>query len=204
MLQLADDDDSRQRHEGAMLNGSYDRFVAKHGCLSTRANALAFRRDPDYPLLLSLEHYDEQTETATKAALFTPAHVARVVEPTVAGEPAEALAASVQWRGRVDPAYMGGCCRRRHKRCWMCWPKRGQVFLDPADGQWKTADEYLSGKVKEKLKQALLSATAFRRNVRPLERVQPEDLPPAPSSRASGAVWIPAVMSRPSSRKSWS
>ena len=53
-LQLADADDSRQRHERAMLNGSYDRYVARFGCLSNRANALAFRRDPDYPLLLSL------------------------------------------------------------------------------------------------------------------------------------------------------
>ena len=68
------------------LNGSYDRFVAKHGCLTSRANALAFRRDPDYPLLLSLEHYDEEADTARKAALFTRRTLTRVVEPTTAGK----------------------------------------------------------------------------------------------------------------------
>ena len=68
----------------------------------------AFRRDPDYPLLLSLEHYDEESDTARKAALFTRRTLTRVVEPSTAGEPAEALAASIQWRGRVDPAYMAG------------------------------------------------------------------------------------------------
>jgi hypothetical protein len=61
----------RLDHLRAMLNGTYDRFVAKYGCLTARANALAFRRDPDYPLLLSLEHYDEESGTARKAALFT-------------------------------------------------------------------------------------------------------------------------------------
>lgn len=104
--QLADAGDGRLGHLRAMLNGTYERFVSRYGCLSTRANALAFRRDPDYPLLLSLEHYDEEADTARKAALFTRRTLTRVVEPSTAGEPAEALAASIQWRGRVDPAYM--------------------------------------------------------------------------------------------------
>lgn len=100
-LQLADAEDSRQRHVRVMLNGSYDRYVARFGCLSNRANALAFRRDPDYPLLLSLEHYDEETETATKAALFSRRTLARIVEPEAAAEPEEALAASEIGRAHV-------------------------------------------------------------------------------------------------------
>ncbi|WP_409450890.1 Eco57I restriction-modification methylase domain-containing protein [Diaphorobacter sp.] len=108
--QLAQDGDEGLAQLRAMLNGTYDRYVSRHGCLSTRANALAFRRDPDYPLLLSLEHYDEESDTARKAALFTQRTLRRVSAPTAVAEPTEALAASVQWPGRSrlhGPAAVG-------------------------------------------------------------------------------------------------
>ena len=191
--QLKDESDARLAHARAMLNGSYDRYVARHGWLSTRANALAFRRDPDYPLLLSLEHCDEESDRATKAALFTRRTLVRVVEPSVAGEPTEALAASMQWRGRVDPAYMARLLSAPEQAVLDALAEAGQVFLDPADSQWKTADEYLSGNVKEKLKQAVLSGATCRSNIEALERVQPDDLLPAAIEPRLGAVWIPAV-----------
>ncbi len=191
--QLNDEGDARLAYLRSMLNGTYDRYVARHGCLSTRANALAFRRDPDYPLLLSLEHYDEESDRASKAALFTRRTVARVVEPAVAGEPAEALAASMQWRGRVDPAYMARLLSAPAQAVLDALAEAGQVFLDPQDQQWKTADEYLSGNVKEKLKQAVLSGEGCRRNIEALEQVQPEDLLPAAIEPRLGAVWIPAL-----------
>ncbi|EWS59807.1 DNA methylase [Methylibium sp. T29-B] len=175
-----------------MLNGSYDRYVARFGCLSNRANALAFRRDPDYPLLLSLEHYDEEIETASKAAFFSRRTLARIVEPEAAAEPEEALAASVQWRGRVDPAWMGRLLSAPPQAVLDALAERGLVFLDPADGQWKTADEYLSGEVKAKLRLALAAGPGAARNVTALERVQPEDLLPAAIEPRLGAVWIPA------------
>ncbi len=191
--QLADDGDSRLGHLRAMLNGTYDRYVSRYGCLSSRANALAFRHDPDYPLLLSLEHYDEESDTARKAALFTRRTLSRVVEPRAAGEPTEALAASIQWRGRVDPPYMAGLLGAPEQAVLSALAGAGQVFHDPADGNWKSADEYLSGNVKAKLKQAALSGADYRRNVAALEGVQPEDLPPAAIEPRLGAVWIPAA-----------
>jgi N12 class adenine-specific DNA methylase len=191
--QLADSDDARLRSLRATLNGAYDRYVAKLGCLSTRANALAFRRDPDYPLLLSLEHYDEENDTARKAALFTRRTLTRLAEPATATEPAEALAASIQWRGRVDPAYMAALLAAPEEAVLDALAEAGQVFLDPADGAWKTADEYLSGNVKAKLGQAEMSGPAYHRNVRALQRVQPEDLLPAAIEPRLGAVWIPAM-----------
>jgi N12 class adenine-specific DNA methylase len=191
--QLADEGDGRLGHLRAMLNGTYERFVSRYGCLSTRANALAFRRDPDYPLLLSLEHYDEEADTARKAALFTRRTLTRVVEPSTAGEPAEALAASIQWRGRVDPAYMAELLGAPEAAVLEALAGAGQVFLDPADGEWKTTDDYLSGNVKAKLKQAVLSGSAYQRNIDALEQVQPEDLPPAAIEPRLGAVWIPAL-----------
>ncbi len=191
--QLADAGDGRLGHLRAMLNGTYERFVSRYGCLSTRANALAFRRDPDYPLLLSLEHYDEEADTARKAALFTRRTLTRVVEPSTAAEPAEALAASIQWRGRVDPAYMAEILGAPEAAVLEALAGAGQVFLDPADGEWKTTDDYLSGNVKAKLKQALLSGSTYQRNIDALEQVQPEDLPPAAIEPRLGAVWIPAI-----------
>ena len=190
--QLAEGGDTMVGHLRAMLNGTYDRFVAKHGCLSTRANALAFRRDPDYPLLLSLEHFDDESDTATKATLFTRRTLTRVVEASTAGDPVEALVASIQWRGRVDPAYMAGLLSAPESTVVEALAEAGQVFLDPADEEWKTADDYLSGNVKVKLKQAVLSGAACGRNVHALERVQPEDLAPAAIEPRLGAVWIPA------------
>jgi N12 class adenine-specific DNA methylase len=191
--QLSGSNDGRLGHLRALLNGTYDRFIAKYGCLSTRANALAFRRDPDYPLLLSLEHYDEEADTARKAALFTRRTLTRVVEPTTAGEPTEALATSIQWRGRVDPIYMAGLLAAPEDAVLQALAEAGQVFLDPADSEWKTADDYLSGNVKAKLKQAVMSGSAYRRNIDALEQVQPEDLPPASIEPRLGAVWIPAM-----------
>ena len=191
-LQLADAEDSRQRQERALLNGSYDRYVARFGCLSSRANALAFRRDPDYPLLLSLEHYDEETETAAKAALFSRKTLTRIVEPDAVAEPEEALAAAMQWRGRVDPEWMGRLLSAPADAVLAALADRGLVFVDPEDGLWKTTDEYLSGEVKTKLRQALAAGSDFARNVEALEQVQPEDLPPASIEPRLGAVWIPA------------
>jgi N12 class adenine-specific DNA methylase len=69
----------------------------------------------------------------------------------------------------------------------------GQIFLDPADSEWKTADDYLSGNVKAKLQQAVMSGSAYRRNIDALEQVQPKDLPPASIEPRLGAVWIPAM-----------
>ena len=104
--QLEDGPDRTRASLRRRLNDLYDRFVAKFGCLSSRANALAFRRDPDYPLLLSLEHYDDEREAAHKAAIFERRTVAPVKEPESADTPEEALALCMQWRGKVDVVYI--------------------------------------------------------------------------------------------------
>ncbi|MEQ7989529.1 DEAD/DEAH box helicase family protein [Xanthomonas hortorum] len=190
--QMSDQDDDALARLRTLLNGVYDRFVARHGCLSSRANALAFRRDPDYPLLLSLEHYDEESGKARKAALFTRRTLARVVEPAEAAEPTEALAASMQWRGRVDPAYMAGLLGAPEAEVLEALSADGHIFLDPLEDAWQPADEYLSGDVRKKLQQAALAGPRFQRNLSALEAVQPDDLPPGSIEPRLGAVWIPA------------
>jgi N12 class adenine-specific DNA methylase len=187
--QLSDQDDDALAGLRRQLNGVYDRFVAKYGCLSTRANALAFRRDPDYPLLLSLEHYDEES---SKAALFNRRTLSRIAEPTAVSEPTEALAASMQWRGRVDPSYMAGLLGTPEGEVLEALAEAGQIFLDPVDEAWQPADAYLSENVRAKLRQAALAGPRFQRNLDALEAVQPEDLPPGSIEPRLGAVWVPA------------
>jgi N12 class adenine-specific DNA methylase len=195
--QLQDCGDGELREKRVLLNAAYDRFVARHGCLSNRANALAFRRDPDYPLLLSLEFYNEETGTARKAALFTQRTLRRVASPTSVADPNEALAASMQWRGRVDPAYMAELLASPVQEVLDFLLDNGQIYKDPArkdqgHGSWCTADEYLSGPVRQKLQEAKLAGQGYRRNVDALTSVQPEDLPPDSIEVRLGAIWIPA------------
>ena len=190
--QLNDVSDSALGDLRRGLNGCYDRFVAKHGCLTSRANALAFRRDPDYPLLLSLEHFDEEEEAATKADIFHRRTVSRIAEPTRAAEPDEALAHSTQWRGRVDLDYIADLLQADRVAVACELEGRGLIYRNPDTGEHETADAYLSGNVKRKLHAALAAGTAFEPNVRALEKVIPEDLPPASIEPRLGAVWIPA------------
>ena len=190
--QLDDTNEQRLASMRRVLNTSYDRFVAKHGCLSSRANALAFRRDPDYPLLLSLEHYDEEEETAEKADIFRRRTVARIEEPRSAEGPDEALALCMQWKGRVDPDYMARLLGSDAETVVTDLLDRGLIYQDPTCEQFETADAYLSGDVKKKLKAAAAAGTLFQRNVVALEKVIPEDLPPASIEPRLGAVWIPS------------
>ncbi|MBX3602333.1 MAG: DEAD/DEAH box helicase [Rubrivivax sp.] len=190
--QLSDASDADLAGKRVALNLSYDRFVARHGFLSARANALAFRRDPDYPLLLSLEQYDEEDERATKTDIFQRRTVSRIEEPERAGSPDEALALCMQWRGRVDPSYMAALLGAAPEAVVEDLRQRAMVFLDPDSGAYETADAYLSGDVKRKLKAAAAAGGKFQSNVVALESVIPEDLPPAAIEPRLGAVWIPA------------
>lgn len=189
--QLSDVSDTELNHLRSGLNDKYDRFATKLGFLSTRANALAFRRDPDYPLLLSLEHYDEEKGSAAKAAIFSRRTLSRVIEPTAVETSEEALVASMRWRGRVDASYMGQLLDVPETVVLGELSNQGLIFCDPTEGQWQTADEYLSGNVKEKLKQATIASQAFIANAEALKKVIPTDIEAGAIEPRLGAVWIP-------------
>jgi N12 class adenine-specific DNA methylase len=186
----ATDEDLAEQRRG--LNLAYDRFTTRLGYLSVRANALAFQRDPDYPLLLSLEHYNEEEETAVKADIFFRRTVSRIEEPDHAEAPDEALALSMQWKGRVDGDYMARLLHAEPASIIRDLLDRGMVYKNPENQTWETADAYLSGDVKRKLNIAVASGDDYFTNVAALEKVIPEDLPPASIEPRLGAVWIPA------------
>lgn len=172
------------------LNKVYDAFVKKHGPIHSRGNAQAFNEDPDFPLLLSLEQWDEETQTATKADCFTRRTIKKYERPTKADNPQEALMISLNETGAVDMDRMAELTGQSEEE--LLEALNGLVFRDP-EGGYKTADDYLSGNVRRKLEIAKRAAEVdprFKSNVEALEKVIPEDIPPEKISARLGASWI--------------
>jgi N12 class adenine-specific DNA methylase len=174
------------------LNQTYDRFASRFGAISETGNFRAFKEDPDFPLLLSLEHYDEETKKATKAAIFRERtiHPRKPIE--AADTPKAALIISLNEKGRVDLDYMGTLLSRSSDD--FLPELKGVVFLNPENRAWETEDQYLSGNVREKLQiaeSATLNESRFAENVEALKAVQPKDLAATEIDARLGACWIP-------------
>ena len=178
--------------EQTRLNALYDAFVKAHGRINARANKSAFAADSSYFLLSSLEVLDSDGNFERKADMFTKRTIKRKVIVTSVDTAAEALAVSLAEKARVDLPYMAELTGKSEKE--VTAELTGVIFLDPLKKEWQTADEYLSGNVREKLAAAKLAAerdNAFQVNVQALEQVQPVDLTPGEISVRLGATWLP-------------
>lgn len=176
------------------LNRAYDAYVRRHGPLSSRENLRAFAGDPDQPLLLSLEHYDAETKRARKAAIFERRTLERSKAADHVETAAEALAISLNETGAIDFPRMTALTGRSEKQLQR--ELDALIYRNPNGGQWETADKYLSGNVRDKLKAAESVAIidpAYGRNVEALKAVQPPDLQPGDISARLGSSWIPAT-----------
>ncbi|HLX72732.1 MAG TPA: methyltransferase domain-containing protein, partial [Verrucomicrobiae bacterium] len=173
------------------LNIAYDRFVSRFGPVNARVNQKAFDGDPDLPLLLSLERYDEENSVAEKTAIFRErtVHHKRPIES--AGTPKEALLVTLNEKGRVDLDHMASLLDKPIEE--LLPDLKGLVFLNPQTKQWETEDHYLSGNVRQKLVAAsIASDPRFRENVEALKSVLPPDLPATEIDVRLGASWLPA------------
>jgi N12 class adenine-specific DNA methylase len=191
--QLDDAPDEHIAEARKLLNNIYDSFVGRYGALSSRDNRRAFANDPDLPLLLSLENYDPETKCAHKTAIFHR----RTLETHKAAEhvetAAEALAISLNEAGKIAWPLMEKLTGRSPKQLQR--ELDGLVFRNP-EGEWETADRYLSGDVRAKLKTAGAAAAldpSYCRNVEALTEVQPVDLLPGDISARLGSSWIPSA-----------
>ncbi len=137
--QLEGTDESDVVSAREQLNQTYDYFVGKFGPISERGNAIAFRADPDLPLLLSLEHYDGETGRATKAAIFRERTVQRFRLPPKVDTANDALLVTLSERGFVDLEYLGGLLHRKPKD--FLPDLKGTIFLNPQTNRWETEDE---------------------------------------------------------------
>jgi N12 class adenine-specific DNA methylase len=190
--QLEDAPEERIIEARKLLNNIYDSFVVRFGALSSRDNNRAFARDPDYPLLLSLEIYDAETKHAQKTAIFNRRTLQHHKPAEHVETAAEALAISLNETGRIHWPLMerlAGHPARHLQR-----ELDSLIYRNP-EGEWETADRYLSGDVRAKLRTAEAAANldpSYRRNVDALTVVQPVDLLPGDISARLGSSWIPA------------
>lgn len=188
------------------LNRVYDAFVKKQGFLNSYANVIAFTRDANAPLLRSIEREKkEQKDAWEKTPMFYKATIKPKIIPKAVFSADEALMVSLNVKGRVDLDYMSWLYQlpehRKATQDEIIAELGDKIYQDPADYTgnpytgWKTADEYLSGYVKEKLAEAVLKAEdepeRFSRNVEALKLVQPTPLTPQEISFSLGTTWIP-------------
>lgn len=180
------------------LNRLYDTFTAKYGLLNSRANQTAFNGDSSYFLLCSLEILDETGQLERKADMFTKRTIRPLKTITRVDTSMDALDVSLSDRARVDVPYMAQLTEKDEET--VVAELEGVIFRLPAplDENQKpvyvTADEYLSGNVREKLieaKRAAETSEPFAVNVKSLEEIQPEDLTATEISVRLGAAWIP-------------
>ena len=177
----------------AELNAAYDAFTTKFGLLNDRKNGRLFEDDSSYYLLCSLENLDENGKLKSKADMFTKRTIRPERAVTHVDTPAEALAVSIGEKGRVDLPYMAELLGTPEDFGRITEELRGVIFQDPSDQNWKTADEYLSGNVRNKLQIAKLAAAndpAFEVNVEALTAAQPKDLDATEIDMRLGATWI--------------
>jgi N12 class adenine-specific DNA methylase/adenine-specific DNA methylase len=174
------------------LNQDYDQFVARFGPVSEPANARAFAGDPDLPLLLSLETFNDETRRASKTAIFRERTIQRQKPAESAGSAKEALLISLNEKGHVDLPHMS---RLLNKPVEDFMPElRGLVFHDPISKTWQTDDAYLSGNIREKLIEAEAAAiqdSRYRENADALKTVLPADLKATEIDARLGSAWIP-------------
>ncbi|MCR4692297.1 MAG: DEAD/DEAH box helicase family protein [Firmicutes bacterium] len=181
------------------LNKLYDEFTKKYGLINSRGNSMAFSDDSSYFLLCSLEILDENGELERKADMFTKRTIGAKQEVTKVDTASEALAVSLGEKAKIDMEFMQGLTGKTEDELYE--DLKGVIFLNPHyeenniyEPKYFTADEYLSGNVREKLsvvKSIAENDEEFKVNVEALSRVQPVDLSASEITVRLGSTWIP-------------
>lgn len=192
------DEELQQLQSG--LNNRYDDFVKKFGNVSSRTNSNVFSDDDDYNILCSLENYDAETKTYTKADIFSKRTVKAKTEITEVDTPQDALQVSLDMKGRVDVLYMSQLCGETPENTAKTLVNAGIIFKNPEaikdDNSfygYEEASEYLSGNIREKLRAAQKAAEdnpEYSRNLTALENVLPEKINASEIHARIGVNWV--------------
>ena len=189
--------DSTIREKQAELNSLYDSFSAKYGLINDRANRLAYADDSSYYLLCALEVIDEDGKLERKADMFTKRTIKPHQAVAVVDTASEALAVSISEKACVDMDYMSQLTGKTKEE--LAGELQGVIFRVPGQLEqdrtphYVTADEYLSGNVRRKLRQAQRAAQqdpVYAVNVEALTAAQPKDLDASEIEVRLGATWI--------------
>lgn len=195
--QLEDFSDEVIKAEQVKLNRLYDSFTAKYGLINSRGNSIAFSEDNSYYLLCSLEDVDEDGNLKAKADMFTKRTIKKSVKITSVDTPSEALAVSIAEKAKIDMSFMAELTGLSEEE--IATQLKGVIFRVPelyntdAPPHYVTADEYLSGNVREKLRTAELAARTseeYKANVEALKMAQPKDLDASEIEVRIGSTWI--------------
>ncbi len=190
-LQLEEYPDDVIKKEQAELNRLYDTFTKKHGLINSRTNKRAFSQDSSYCLLCSLEKLDDEGNFVGKADMFTKRTIKKAEVITNVDTASEALAVSMSEKAKVDLDYMAELTGKDVKG--ITEELKGVIFQNPVTDRWETADEYLSGNVREKLETARVytkNHPEYAVNVHSLTQVQPKELDASEIEVRIGATWI--------------
>ena len=189
--------DSTITQKQAELNQLYDSFSAKYGLINDRANRLAYADDSSYYLLCALEVIDEDGKLERKADMFTKRTIKPHQAVAAVDTASEALAVSISEKACVDMSYMSQLTGKTKEE--LAGELQGVIFRVPGqlekDGtpHYVTADEYLSGNVRRKLRQVQRAAQqdpVYAVNVKALTAAQPKDLDASEIEVRLGATWI--------------
>ena len=199
-FQMEDYSDEEIHIAQAKLNELYDRFTKEYGLINSRANETAFSNDSSYFLLCSLEKIDGEGNFVGKADIFSKRTIKAKKKVLKVDTPDEALILSIQDKAKVDLDYMQQLCKIDKEE--IINSLEGVIFKVPDyenTNNWVTADEYLSGNVREKLKVAEQFAkedSSFNINVEKLKEVIPKDLTASEIGIKLGSTWIPPEIIR--------
>lgn len=199
-FQMEDYSDEEIHIAQAKLNELYDRFTKEYGLINSRANETAFSNDSSYFLLCSLEKIDGEGNFVGKADIFSKGTIKAKKKVLQVDTPDEALILSIQDKAKVDLDYMQQLCKIDKEE--IINSLEGVIFKVPDyenTNNWVTADEYLSGNVREKLKVAEQFAkedSSFNINVEKLKEVIPKDLTASEIGIKLGSTWIPPEIIR--------
>ena len=199
-FQMEDYSDEEIHIAQAKLNELYDRFTKEYGLINSRANETAFSNDSSYFLLCSLEKIDGEGKFVGKADIFSKRTIKAKKKVLKVDTPDEALILSIQDKAKVDLDYMQQLCKIDKEE--IINSLEGVIFKVPDyenTNNWVTADEYLSGNVREKLKVAEQFAkedSSFNINVEKLKEVIPKDLTASEIGIKLGSTWIPPEIIR--------
>ena len=190
-MQLQEYPENAIKEKQAELNTLYDAFSKKFGLINSQTNKRAFNQDSSYCLLCSLEKLDDEGNFKGKADMFTKRTIKKAEVVTSVDTASEALAVSLSEKARIDLDYMAELTGKSIDT--IKEELMGVIFQNPLTDGWETADEYLSGNVRDKLATAKVYAEnhpEYAVNVQALTQVQPKELDASEIEVRIGATWI--------------
>ena len=190
-MQLEEYSDDEIKQEQKKLNSVYDEFTKKNGLVTAQANQILFSQDSSNALMCALEEIDDEGKLIRKADIFTKRTIKKPEAVESVDTPSEALAVSLSEKAKVDLEYMSKLSGMTEDE--LTKELEGIIYYNPSEFRWETADEYLSGNIREKLKIArayALSNTAYNINIEALEKAMPRKLDASEIVIQLGATWI--------------